>query len=68
MKLRFAHQLRGIAALSVVINHYWGIFFSPAVRQLVGVSDAFTPLQPGYTRHVLSPEAGRHEPPRRIAP
>jgi peptidoglycan/LPS O-acetylase OafA/YrhL len=58
MKLRFAHQLRAIAALSVVINHYGGIFFVPAVRSLVGVPTRFVPEQPSYTRHVLSPGAG----------
>ncbi|MET0330465.1 MAG: acyltransferase [Dyella sp.] len=58
MKLRFAHQLRAIAALSVIINHYWGIFFSPAVRSIIGVPASFTLVQPAYTRHVLSPGAG----------
>jgi peptidoglycan/LPS O-acetylase OafA/YrhL len=58
MKLRFAHQLRAIAALSVVINHYWGIFFVPAVRSIVGVPANFVMTQPEYTRHVLSPGTG----------
>jgi peptidoglycan/LPS O-acetylase OafA/YrhL len=58
MKLRFAHQLRAIAALAVVINHYWGIFFSPTVRSIVGVPASFTLVQPAYTRHVLSPGTG----------
>lgn len=58
MKLRFAHQLRAVAALAVVINHYWGIFFSPVVRSLVGVPASFTVTQPGYTRHVLIPGPG----------
>ena len=58
MKLRFAHQLRAIAALSVVIYHYWGIFFSPVVRSITGTPASFVPTQPGYTRHVLSPPFG----------
>jgi peptidoglycan/LPS O-acetylase OafA/YrhL len=58
MKLEFAHQLRGIAALSVVIYHYWGIFFSPVLRSIMGVPTSFVPLQPDYTRHVLSPGSG----------
>lgn len=58
MKLRFAHQLRAMAALAVVINHYWGIFFSPVVRSLVGVPASFAVTQPGYTRHVLAPGPG----------
>jgi peptidoglycan/LPS O-acetylase OafA/YrhL len=58
MKLRFAHQLRAIAALSVVINHYWGIFFVPAVRSIIGVPASFVLTQPGYTQHVLSPGTG----------
>jgi peptidoglycan/LPS O-acetylase OafA/YrhL len=58
MKLRFAHQLRAIAALSVVINHYWGIFFSPVVRSIIGVPARFVPVKPEYTHHVLSPAAG----------
>jgi len=59
MKLRFAHQLRAIAALSVVVYHYWGIFFSPTVRSIIGVPTSFTPAQPGYTRHVLAPPVGQ---------
>ena len=58
MKLRFAHQLRAIAALSVVVYHYWGVFFVPAVRSIVGVPANFMPTQPAYTRHVLAPPAG----------
>jgi len=58
MKVVFAHQLRAVAALSVVLNHYWGIFFSPVVRAIVGVPASFVPVQPGYTRHVLAPGAG----------
>ena len=58
MKLRFAHQLRAIAALSVVINHYWGIFFSPVVRAVIGTPASFVPLKPAYTAHVLSPARG----------
>jgi peptidoglycan/LPS O-acetylase OafA/YrhL len=58
MKLRFAHQLRAIAALSVVINHYWGIFFSPVVRAVIGTPASFVPLKPAYTHHVLSPAWG----------
>lgn len=58
MKLRFAHQLRAVAALSVVINHYWGIFFSPVVRAVIGVPASFVPLKPAYTQHVLSPGWG----------
>jgi peptidoglycan/LPS O-acetylase OafA/YrhL len=58
MKLVFAHQLRAVAALSVVLNHYWGIFFVPAVRTIVGVPASFVPVQPGYTRHVLDPATG----------
>lgn len=58
MKLRFAHQLRAIAALSVVTYHYWGIFFSPVVRSVIGTPASFVPAQPGYTRHVLSPLFG----------
>jgi peptidoglycan/LPS O-acetylase OafA/YrhL len=58
MKLRFAHQLRAVAALSVVINHYWGIFFSPTVRSLMGTPDSFVPVRPQYTDHVLSPALG----------
>lgn len=59
MKLRFAHQLRAIAALSVLIYHYWGIFFSPVVRSIIGVPASFMPRQPGYTRHVLAPPVGQ---------
>ncbi|PTR34321.1 peptidoglycan/LPS O-acetylase OafA/YrhL [Luteibacter sp. OK325] len=58
MKIVFANQLRAIAALSVVLNHYWGIFFVPAVLAIVGVPASFVPLQPAYTRHVLAPGAG----------
>jgi peptidoglycan/LPS O-acetylase OafA/YrhL len=58
MKLRFAHQLRAVAALSVVINHYWGIFFLPTVRSLMGTPASFVPVRPEYTRHVLSPALG----------
>lgn len=58
MKVRFAHQLRAMAALSVVINHYWGIFFSPGVRALIGTPASFVPLKPAYTQHVLSPAWG----------
>lgn len=58
MKVLFAQQLRGIAALAVVLNHYWGIFFVPAVRAIVGVPVGFVPVQPPYTRHVLEPGAG----------
>lgn len=59
MKLRFAHQLRAIAALSVVIYHYGGIFFSPVVRSIIGVPASFVPTQPGYIRHVLAPPSGQ---------
>ena len=58
MKVRFAHQLRAMAALSVVINHYWGIFFVPGVRAVIGMPASFVPLQPAYTQHVLSPGWG----------
>lgn len=58
MKLRFAHQLRAMAALSVIINHYWGIFFSPVVRAVIGTPVSFVPLKPAYTQHVLSPAWG----------
>ena len=58
MKLRFAHQLRAIAAIAVVINHYWGIFFSPGVRAVIGIPASFVPLKPAYTQHVLSPAWG----------
>ncbi|WP_266171305.1 acyltransferase family protein [Dyella subtropica] len=58
MKLRFANQLRAIAALLVVINHYWGIFFSPVVRAVIGTPASFVPLKPEYTQHVLSPAWG----------
>lgn len=58
MKLRFAHQLRAVAAMAVVINHYWGIFFSPVVRSLTGTPASFVPQQPAYTTHVLSPGSG----------
>jgi peptidoglycan/LPS O-acetylase OafA/YrhL len=58
MKIVFAHQLRALAALSVVVNHYWGIFFVPAIRAIVSVPATFVPAQPGYTRHVLAPGAG----------
>jgi peptidoglycan/LPS O-acetylase OafA/YrhL len=58
MKLRFAHQLRAIAALSVVIYHYWGIFFSPVVRSITSTPARFAPIQPDYTRHVLAPIGG----------
>lgn len=58
MKIRFAHQLRAIAALSVVINHYWGIFFAPGVRALIGTPASFVPLKPAYAQHVLSPAWG----------
>ncbi|HEY4143761.1 acyltransferase [Pinirhizobacter sp.] len=58
MKLKFAHQLRAIAALSVVIYHYWGIFFSPAVRTIIGVPANFVPVKPGYAQHVMSPGQG----------
>ncbi|HEY4291482.1 acyltransferase [Luteibacter sp.] len=55
MKLTFAHQLRAIAALSVVIHHYWGIFFSPSVRAIVGVPTAFVAEKPAYADHVMAP-------------
>jgi len=55
MKVKFAHQLRAIAALSVVIYHYWGIFFSPAVRAIIGVPASFVPVKPGYAQHVMVP-------------
>lgn len=58
MKLRFAHQLRAMAALSVILYHYWGIFFSPVVRSMTGTPASFVPVQPGYTRHVLAPVTG----------
>lgn len=58
MKLRFAHQLRGIAALAVVIHHFGGIFFSPAVRSIVGVPTRFDPARPGYVDHVMAPGVG----------
>ena len=58
MKVKFAHQLRAIAALSVVIYHYWGIFFSPAVRAIIGVPASFVPVKPGYAQHVMSPGHG----------
>lgn len=58
MKVKFAHQLRAIAALSVVIYHYWGIFFSPAVRTIIGVPASFAPAKPGYAQHVMSPGQG----------
>ena len=58
MKLIFAHQLRAIAALSVVIYHYWGIFFVPIVRSIIGTPASFVPVQPDYARHVLSPSPG----------
>lgn len=58
MKLRFAHQLRAIAALSVVIYHYWGIFFAPTVRSIIGMPASFVPIQPDYTRYVLAPPIG----------
>ena len=59
MKLRFAHQLRAVAALSVVIYHYWGIFFSPVVRSIIGTPASFVPAQPGYAQHILSPPFGQ---------
>jgi len=58
MKLRFAHQIRAIAAISVIINHYWGIFFSPVVRSMIGTPASFVPFKPKYTQHVLSPALG----------
>lgn len=58
MKVKFAHQLRAIAALSVVVHHYWGIFFSPAVRTIIGVPASFAPVKPGYAQHVMSPGQG----------
>lgn len=58
MKVRFAHQLRAIAALAVVINHYWGIFFVPGVCAVIGMPASFVPLMPAYTQHVLSPAWG----------
>jgi len=58
MKIVFANQLRAIAALSVVLNHYWGIFFVPAVLAIVGVPSGFAPVQPAYTQHVLAPTTG----------
>ncbi|WP_250622698.1 acyltransferase family protein [Pinirhizobacter soli] len=58
MKVKFAHQLRAIAALSVVFYHYWGIFFSPAVRAIIGVPASFVPVKPGYAQHVMSPGQG----------
>jgi peptidoglycan/LPS O-acetylase OafA/YrhL len=58
MKIVFANQLRAVAALSVVVNHYWGIFFVPVVRAIVGVPASFVPVQPAFTRHVLAPGEG----------
>jgi len=58
MKLKFAHQLRAVAALTVVLYHYWGIFFSPAVTSIVGVPTSFAVEQPGYAKHMLSPGFG----------
>jgi len=54
MKVKFAHQLRAIAALSVIIYHYWGIFFAPAVRGIIGVPATFVPVKPGYAQHVMA--------------
>jgi peptidoglycan/LPS O-acetylase OafA/YrhL len=54
VKVRFANQLRGVAALLVVIYHYLGIFFAPGVRSSTGTPDSFVPLQPAYAQHVLS--------------
>ena len=47
-----------MAALSVVINHYWGIFFVAGVRAVIGMPASFVPLKPAYTQHVLSPGWG----------
>jgi peptidoglycan/LPS O-acetylase OafA/YrhL len=59
VKLKFAHQLRALAALSVVIHHYGGIFFAPGVRALLGIPAGFDPAQPAYALHVMSPPFGQ---------
>jgi peptidoglycan/LPS O-acetylase OafA/YrhL len=58
MKVKFAHQLRAIAALSVVIYHYWGIFFSPAVRTIIGMPASFAPAKPVYAQHAMAAGQG----------
>lgn len=44
--------------MSVVIYHYWGIFFVQAVRSIIGIPASFAPVQPDYARHVLAPSTG----------
>ena len=54
-KIEFAQQLRAVAALAVVINHYWGVYFLNGFRPLVGIPVSFVPAQPALTHHVMYP-------------
>lgn len=38
MKLTFANQLRGLAALAVVFEHYFGVFFDGNIRSQIGIA------------------------------
>ena len=58
-KIEFAQQLRAIAALAVVINHYWGVYFLNGFRPLVGIPASFVPEQPAFTHHVMYPGAAQ---------
>ena len=58
-KIEFAQQLRAVAALAVVVNHYWGVFFLNAFRPLVGIPASFVPEQPAFTHHVMYPGAAQ---------
>ena len=55
-KLLFAHQLRGIAALLIVITHYFGVYFgAQAVVAGVTVSPDLHLAAPDWVRHMDFP-------------
>lgn len=55
-KLLFAHQLRGIAALLIVITHYFGVYFgAQAVVAGVTFSPDLQMVAPDWVRHMDFP-------------
>jgi peptidoglycan/LPS O-acetylase OafA/YrhL len=55
-KLLFAHQLRGIAALLIVITHYFGVYFgAQAVVAGVTFSPELQLVAPDWVRHMDFP-------------
>ncbi len=62
MKIIFANQLRALAAIFVVLNHFWGLFFIPSFLHGIGIPTTFSVIQPDYTKWVFYPPFGSFLP------